>query len=219
MRKWLKKFRQNRGDSVLVTVVIAMPLLLATFAFATGISMNLWQKQNFVSAAQEAATASLQAVDTDGYLDESSINRFVSEYLEQTGRIGDISKNESLAATESSGLSCQTAEVDGVERELPYMEIQLDINREEASSSISTYSYTHEGTEDTAASAPAGGHGTVVSGQQYRVISVTVYEASNNITLFGYSTPFTSYAPGSCQTYSVDVSAILFGYNNDLTNG
>lgn len=222
----LKRYREkaDHGDAVLVTTLISIPLLCVCFAFATGISMATWQKTSYLSAAQAAATASLQTTQSNGYLGQPTMNTFVREYLSQTGRTeglklddGTVASGQGTSSNENiqSG-SCSVAMINGVKRNLPYIEVQLDINRSSGESNISTYPYWSEGVKGTLNS-PQGGHGTVVNGQQYRVINAKVWEASKNITWFGVTadTP----QDMTCQPYSVDVSAILFGNNEDLSGG
>lgn len=226
MLNLLKRYREkaDHGDAVLVTTLISIPLLCVCFAFATGISMATWQKTSYLSAAQAAATASLQTTQSNGYLGQPTMNTFVREYLSQTGRTetlklddGTVASGQGSSSNENiqSG-SCSVAMINGVERQLPYIEVQLDINRSSGESNISTYPYWSAGTKGVLNN-PEGGHGTVVNGQQYRVINAKVWEASKNITWFGV----TAQTPKdmSCQPYSVDVSAILFGNNEDLSGG
>ena len=224
----LKSYREkaDHGDAVLVTTLISIPLLCLCFAFATGISMATWQKTSYNSAAQAAATASLQKVKSDGYLGQQTMQGFVSEYLSQTGRSTALTlKGGTKAAGQGTGSGetgvfqsdgCSTGMINGVERQLPYIEVELDINRSLDESTISTYPYWSEGTSGVL-NAPEGGHGTIVAGQQYRVINAKVWEASKNVTWFGVSakTP----TDMTCQPYSVSVSAILFGNNEDLSAG
>lgn len=222
---YLKKIRReaDRGDAVLVTTLISIPLLCLCFAFATGISMATWQKTSYISAAQAAATASLQSTESNGYLGRVTMERFVNEYLSQTGRStalalegGGTAAGQGSAAGETETFNseeCSTAIIDGVERKLPYIEVQLDITRSSGETSISTYPYWSEGVNGVLQN-PRGGHGTAVDGQQYRVINAKVWEASKNVTWFGVTadTP----RDMTCQPYNVDVSGILFGNNEDL---
>lgn len=219
--------KADHGDAVLVTTLISIPLLCVCFAFATGISMATWQKTSYNSAAQAAATASLQKVKSDGYLGQQTMQGFVSEYLSQTGRSTALAINggstkatgQGSAANETGVFqsdSCSTGVINGVERQLPYIEVQLDINRNLDESTISTYPYWSEGASGVL-NAPEGGHGTIVPSQQYRVINAKVWEASKNVTWFGVTAQ--TDMDMTCQPYSVDVSAILFGNNEDLTAG
>lgn len=217
--------KADHGDAVLVTTIISIPLLCVCFAFATGISMATWQETSYNSAAQAAATASLQKVKSDGYLGEQTMQGFVSEYLSQTGRAPSLKlKDDSNAVGQGSGAgetgvfqsdSCKTAKVNGVERKLPFIEVELDINRTLDESTIATYPYWSEG--GSALKNPDNGFGKIIPGQQYRVINAKVWEASKNVTWFGVSaeTP----QDMTCQGYSVNVSAILFGNNEDLKSG
>jgi len=213
---------KDKGDAVLVTVLLSIPLLAICFTFATGISMSIWQKTSYISAAQMAATDSLTAVQTNGYLGPQTIQKFTSEYLSQTRGITNSavqSAGQGINAETAilDGGYCSTAVIDGVTRQLPYMEIQLDIARGTGESGISTYSYTSEGLGGTVVN-PAGGHGTAVYGQQYRVINAKVWEASKNMSIMGVTTPIQGY-DSACQAYNIDVSAILFGNNEDLNTG
>ena len=222
----LKRYREkaDHGDAVLVTTLISIPLLCVCFAFATGISMATWQKTSYLSSAQAAATASLQTTQGNGYLGKSTMDVFVREYLSQTGRNqglklddGTAAAGQGSAANENiTSNSCSVAMINGVERKLPYIEVQLDINRSSGESNISTYPYWSEGVNGVLNN-PDGGHGTVVASQQYRVINAKVWEASKNITWFGVTAQVDR--DMSCQPYSVDVSAILFGNNEDLSQG
>ncbi len=211
--------RRDRGDAVLVTVLLSIPLLAICFTFATSISMAVWQKTSYISAAQMAATDSLTAVQTNGYLGPASIQKFVSEYLSQTRGVNNAAVQAAGQGvnSETAPFVCETAVINGVERQLPYIEVQLDINRGSGESGISTYSYTSEGL-GAVVNAPEGGHGTAVYGQQYRVINAKVWEASRNLTILGYQTPIQG-TDTTCQGYNIDVSAILFGSNEDLDNG
>lgn len=215
--------KKDRGDAVLVTTLISIPLLCVCFAFATGISMANWQKTSYESAAQAAAAASLQSVQSNGYLGRGTMQSFVREYLSQTGRASGLTSGGVTAAGQGAGAAetanldggvCSTAVINGVTRQLPYIELQLDINRSAGESIISTYPYWSAGSGGTLNN-PEGGHGTVVDGQQYRVINAKVWEASRNITWFG----FASQQDMTCQPYNLDVSAILFGNNEDLNPG
>lgn len=222
------KRRLDRGDAVLTTVLLSIPLLLICFAFATGISMQLWQKQAYTDAAQSAVTSALQKPDTTGFLGMPAMQEFVNQYLQQTGRCstgmncsvtntgpaGDkVVVGNNFGANETQPFSCTSADIPGVgKKNLPFIEMTLDITRNPGDVPA-TYAYTAEGTNPTI-TAPT--HGTIQNGEQYRVLNAVVYEASRNITAFGFETPFTSSNPDNCQAIGTKVSAILFGNQEDL---
>lgn len=213
LTQYLKqKLRGDRGDAVLVTSIIAIPLLCLCFAFATSISMGTWQQTSYRSAAQAAATSSLQSVAANGYLNEATAKTFLREYRGQTGRNLAGIAGQGSAASETApfqSAKCQTAMIKGKERALPYVEIQLDSVRRSGISAGASGTFTAEG--------PTGAlkkTGTVSPNGAYRVINVRVWEASQNVTWFGVraETP----KDMTCQAFATDVSAILFGNNEDL---
>lgn len=207
-----KKFAKDKGDAVLVTSVIAVPLLCLCFAFATSISLGTWQQTSYRSAAQAAATSSLQSVAASGYLNEATAKTFLREYRGQTGRnLAGVAGQGSGAKETGSfqSTNCTTAAINGKTRTLPYIEIQLDSVRRSGVSAGASGTFTAEG--PTGALKKAG---TILPNGAYRVINVRVWEASQNVTWFGVraETP----RDMTCQAYATDVSAILFGNNEDL---
>lgn len=186
--------------------------------------MAVWQKTSYLSSAQMAATDSLTAVQTNGYLGTASIQKLVSEYLSQTRNITDSQLSAGQGANNDNNpftANCKTGTILGADGSVkmtnvtfPYIEVSLDVNRGTTSGSnsdISTYAYTSQGLSGTV-TPPA--HGTISPTGQYRVINAKIWEASQNLSIFG-NLGQTS----KCQGYAISVSAILFGSNQDLTNG
>lgn len=218
------KNRKDRADAVLTTVLLSIPLLVICFAFATGISMQLWQKQAYTTAAQSAVTSALQKPDTSGYLGINAMQEFVNQYLSQTGRTGSsfslggpandqFVANNAFGAAETGGLACTVANIPGIgERQLPYIEMTLDITRN-SEGNPATYEYISEGTTGNII-APA--HGVILPGEQYRVLNATVYEATRNVTAFGVGNGFGGADENNCVVVGTSVSAILFGNQEDL---
>ena len=228
IQSYLEKSR-DRGDAVLTTVLLTIPLLMICFAFATGVSMQLWQKQAYTTAAQSAVTNALQKTENTGYLGQRAMQEFVNQYLQQTGRCGvgmncgvtiggpandQVQVGDDFGSSETSPFRCESAEIPGVgEKNLPYIELSLDYSRN-SDGSAATYPYVMEGTSGVI-SPPA--HGRIAPGEEYRVLTAVVYEASSNVTAFGFSTPFESANPGNCQAIGTTVSAVLFGNQEDLS--
>ena len=131
LRRLFVRNREERGDAVLVTSVITVPLLCLCFAFASSISMGTWQHTSYRSAAQQAATASLQSVNGIGVLDQKSVETFVREYRAQTGRVtGPAGSGTGKHETDIlQSKNCESAVINGTERKLPYIEVQLDESR------------------------------------------------------------------------------------------
>lgn len=216
--------RKDRGDAVLTTVLISIPLLLISFAFATGVSLQVWQKQAYTTAAQSAVTSALQKPEPTGYLGINAMQEFVNQYLQQTGRLGVGSSltgpvqdrfvaNGSFGSNETGVFACTTANIPGIgQRDLPYIEMTLDISRN-GGDTPATLEYISQGITGNIIP-PASGR--IIPGDQYRVLNAVVYEATQNVTAFGVGEGFAAADENNCTVVGTQVSAILFGNQEDL---
>jgi len=208
----LKKQR-DRGDAVLVTVLICIPLFMAAFMFAVGLAQNSWFKASFSDSAQASAQKAAGAINNAGFLDKGSVDTFVSEYMQLTNRTANpnlVAGKDSAAyqTAEGSGSTCSTVEVNGVVHASPYMEISLDPSRGRGVSSVDAPLYISNG------GAPAQAVHSPNTKPNYRVLSATVYEASHSLLGDGFAVLGKK---AGCYTSKSVVSGITFGSNEDIS--
>jgi uncharacterized repeat protein (TIGR02543 family) len=210
MLKRLDEFRKDRGDGVLVTVIIAIPLFMLAFMFSVGMAQNAWTKTSLADAAQASAQTAAGKLNSSGYLDDKSVGTFVSEYMRLSNRSAFNTEQKAAGAVQtkdSAAFACSTVNVNGKELKSPYIEVTLDKSRSQGVSSQGSPLYTSIGGAGVAAVTPAADKGT------YRVLSATVYEASR--TLLGNGFLMVGENSG-CFTNKAEVSGITFGANEDL---
>lgn len=187
---FLNKISSDRADSVLIIFLVSVPLLILVMGFVVDLNKNVNTKIAYNSMAQTSAETAVKAITPSGSLDRNSVVALVDEYRIQSG----VYKSE----------TCSTMEVDGVEREMPYMVINLQKERGEGEDGVNprTSNWVIEG--------PSGRvESKNISGQtKYRAISATVYDSSTN--------SFGTFGLPECQLHRSEVSAIAFGSNEDL---
>lgn len=209
---WLLKKHRDRGDAVLVTVLICIPLFLVAFMFAVGMAQNGWFKASFSDSAQAAAQKAAGTINNAGYLGEASLDEFVTEYMQLTNRTVNanlVTGRDSAAyqTSEGAGSTCSTVEVSGVKHASPYIELRLDRNRNTGVSEVGSPLYVSEG-----GAAPKAVF-TLNTRVNYRVLSATVYEASHSLLGDGFTMLGKE---AGCFTSKSVVSGITFGSNEDL---
>lgn len=207
MIKWLRKrLASDRGDAVLVTGIVSIPLFFICMGMAIDVTSNVVQKQAYASMATSSAESAIRNIKADGGLDQTAIDAFVVEYKIQRDSKADLRSDPGAGSSETSGRrgTCTTAEINGVERTLPYMEVRLDTQRNQGTSGLATSPYIMEGNEEIAKP-------SIPSNRTYRVIEATVYEANNNMIMgmFGGNV---------CQVHENKVSAVAFGNQRDLND-
>lgn len=199
MAELWKKLRtalsSDRGDGVLVTTLIAIPLLLLVMGFSIDLNRSVNVGIAYNSMAQASVETGVKSLDARGSMGNRAVEAFVREYRVQSGN----GANGGTAETQAyNSAACATAKVEGVERRMPYIVVTLGTERGSGKQVTSTW--TVEGND--AVPTKALGNGV------YRVISADVYNSSTN--LFG----MLGLAP--CQVHKSSVSAIAFGSNSDL---
>lgn len=212
LKKMLNKLRGERGDSVLVVTVISIPLFMLAFMFSVGLMQMNWQHVTQQDAAQAAAHKAASALEPNGYLGTNSINTMYSEYMKLSGRNAFTAAQIAAGAratNEAKGSQCTTVTVDGVEYPAPYMEIRLDRTRGTGTSDVDSPTFISIG-----GSTPASQY-TLNERVNYRVISATIYEATES--LLGSGLAIVGAADSNCTTQRIYVSGITFGANEDLS--
>jgi hypothetical protein len=196
LKKFFTKLRNDRADSVLVTVILTMPALMLGAGFAADMSKSAYVSTSYSSMAQRSVETAVTSINAKGSLDNNSVRKFVSEFQNQSN--GSTSHtNETLT---SGPTGCSTRVINGVTRQLPYMEITLGTARGNSSIGDTTAWKIPDGTSVT--------NQVLDPKVKYKVISADVYTGSPNFILGMFGVP--------CQYLKSSVSAISFGDNTDL---
>lgn len=192
----LKKLKKDSGNAVLVTVVMAMPALMVAVGFAADMSKSAFVASSYASMSQRSVETAVSSINARGSLDNDSVRKFVSEFKIQS-KSSTYHTDETLRNSE--GGVCSTREIDGVKRDLPYMEVRLGTARGTGNVG-QTYKWTIEDGDSVI--------DKTLGSSKYKVISADVYTGSPNFILGMFGTP--------CQYLKSSVSAISFGNNEDL---
>lgn len=197
LKKFLAKLKKDSADAVLVTVIISMPAIMIGVGFAADMSKSAYVSSSYASMAQRSAETAISTINANGSLGNVSVQKFVSEFRAQSGG-STFHTDETLGAESSS--TCNTRNIDGIDRKLPYMEVRLGTDRG-AGDVGATTKWTIAADENVVAKGlnPA---------TKYRVLSADVYTGSPNFILGMFGVP--------CQYLKSPVSAIAFGDNSDL---
>lgn len=191
------KLKKDSANAVLVTVVMAMPLIMIAVGFAADMSKSAYVSSSYSSMAQRSAETAVKSINSRGSLDNNSVRKFVSEFEAQDGD-STFHTNETLQASKLS--TCSTRVIDGVNRKLPYYEITLGTAR-----GVGAVGATSVWKIGSGATIP---NKVLDPAAKYKVISATVYTGSPNFILGMFGTP--------CQFLKSPVSAISFGDQADL---
>lgn len=192
---FVKKPNKDSADSVLIIFLVCVPLLVLVMGFVVDLNKNVNTKVAYNSMAQISAEVAVKKISPSGSLDSNSVSALVSEYRTQS-KPSDSHTNETNAFKSET---CSKMEIDGVERQMPYMVINLKEGR--GSEGAVSKSWIVEGTTQ----APEFKN---TNGAKYRAISATVYDSSTN--------SFGTFGLPDCQLHKSEVSAIAFGSNEDL---
>lgn len=196
--KIMQRSKSDAADSALVIFVVLVPLLIIIMGFVSDLNKNVNARAAFTTAAQESAQSSIRTVDGSGNLNQSTVNAFVTEYRYQVNPAAEHT-NE-ISAYKSA--SCDTVNVNGVQRKAPYIVVHFEGER--SGSSVATSgTWVIEGATGTIPT------NVSITGAS-KVIEAEVYDSSvNNWGVFGLP---------QCQTHHSTVSAISFGSNEDLSS-
>lgn len=194
-----KKSKDDKADT-LVMFVMALPLIMILMGFSININQSINTGIEYKAIAQTSVETAVKKVNSQGSLTNDSVQTFLNEYRIQSGD----STIASGATSESKAFSsdvCSTAEVEGVERQMPYIIVTLGTERG-VSKAQTKDSWVMEGrTDNKVEEHPLGNN-------KYKVISATVYDTSTS--LWG------AVGLSDCQLHKSEVSAISFGSNTDL---
>lgn len=197
--KLINKSKSDRGDT-LVMFVISIPFIMILMGFSININQSVNSSIEYNAIAQTSVENAVKKVDSQGSLNNNSIQKFVNEYRIQSGDSSEPSRGTNESKAFQSEV-CNTAEVEGVERKMPYMIVTLGTERG-TDKVQSQSSWTIEGVgSDAVEQKPLGS-------EKYKVISATVYNTSTS--LWG------AVGLSDCQLHKSQVSAISFGSNTDL---
>ena len=197
IREAFSKSANDRAEGAIITsFIVAFPFIAIILSLVVDLTMSINSKIEYNEVAQNAARAALVKIDARGSMGNDSVREFAKVWHENL--------DESTVITSSK---CNTAEINGVPRELPYFEVRLEQERKERSASTdadaSTVTWKFSG-ETIPETKPLPGSA------KYRVISADVYTASRNVaSMLG-----TDY----CSSHRSSVSSIAFGSNRDLSN-
>lgn len=201
LKSLLKKFRRDSADTVLITSVICAPIIAMMFGIAADTSKNVYTSNYYNTVAQASVETAVKTIDPKGNLSHTkAIPALVREFENQVkGTSADPAKH----TVEGNGYvgKCTTAEIDGVERKLPYYEITLSSGRGQ-NNQATTKTWKFETGDDMFFTLPGYVGGT------FRVIDADIYTSTGNIALSMFGQP--------CQVFKSQVSAIAFGDNADL---
>lgn len=193
MDKKLKKFYKDKADSVMVLFIIAVPMLILVMGMAININNAIYSKNELDAIAQTSAQTSIKAINSRGVLGNAAVQKFVNEHRIQYAETPLHKSNQ-----------CETMEVNGEKRTLPYYEIWLETGRGQTGSSEPSSVWRVQGTD-------AVQYDPYLESEPYRVLSANVYTASSN--------PFGIFGLSPCQLHTSRVSAIAFGSRSDIGTG
>lgn len=202
MSTFLKRFRSDRADGVLVLFLVAIPMFALILSFVVFVAESARSEQHLKNLSQDAALVAIKTVDARGSLTDASVQAFVNEM--------------NRLVNEKSGMDwsgCEVATVKGpsdvlgntheVQREMPYMEVSLDIRRG-ALTGTKKGVWVAEGTNPV----DFQSSGTMNPRNVYRGLEATVWVPSKS--------PFSLLGMGSgCHVHKIEISAIVFGSNED----
>lgn len=195
-RKLLNRLRRDAGDTILITSVICAPIIALMFGLAADTAKNVYTSNYYHTVAQASAETAVKEINAKGHLDYTdAIPAFINEFKKQT----TASESHTGEANTYTG-RCSTAEIDGVERKLPYYEIKLSTGRG-VNNTSNTRTFKFEDGQPFMFSL-IGYMG------KFRVIDADVYTSTGNVALSMFGQP--------CQIFKSSVSAIAFGDNVDL---
>lgn len=187
----------DSGDAVIVTVIIAIPLLILLGAFVLGESwMFTHNAEAFDMTAQRAVEASVAHVGASGNIGPTSVKAAVSNYM-------DLSKKSPTWRTKGGCEKATIVDDRGakVVHSMPYMVITTHSGR--SAHGQATQTWISEGGKPPRLVGPPGR----ISSTNH-VISAVVYDSTRNPFAIG---PF-----HTCQTKRSEVSAITFASNSDV---
>lgn len=204
-RKLLKGLHKDAGDTILITSVICAPIIALMFGLAADTSKNVYTSNYYNTVAQASVETAVKTIDPKGNLSHTkAIPAFINEFNKQIkGTSVDPNNPDAKHTVEGNGYvgKCTTAEIDGVERKLPYYEITLSSGRGQKNQ-VTTKTWKIENGDDMFFTLPGYAGGT------FRVIDADVYTSTGNVALSMFGQP--------CQLFKSQVSAIAFGDNVDL---
>lgn len=196
--KLRKNSKSDKADT-LVIFFLTLPFLMILIGISVNSSSSINSATEFKSIAQNAVEVAVKEVNAQGSLGSSAVEAFRTEYRIQSGD----SAIPNLATTDTRvqrASVCETAVIDGVERQLPYIQVRLETAR--GAGALQSSSWILEGRSNP----PIDNRN--LGSVKYPVISATAYTSSANVWNF----------PGipECQLHKAEVSAITFGNNSDI---
>lgn len=211
----MRKFREDRGDSVLIPAMISMMFVFLVVGLVIDVSKGSMAKSDMTSKAQQASQVAVKTVDARGSMNWDAAIAFSEEYEFQrfgkprSEKFINLSRaNQNTGTRESAAYDlkdadgkrkCSTGVVDGKKVDLPYYEFTLHTSR--GGKSVDTQKWN---TSDPS----SGGFGKLNPNARYRAIDVVVHDATPNMLLgsFGFE----------CQPVTASVGAISFASQSDL---
>lgn len=196
MFKFIRKLRgeKDSGNSVLVTFILATPLIAMICGLAIDFALSGYLSNLYNNKAQSAVQSSIREIDARGALGEESVKKLVKEFEAQTsGGIKNAQTSEN-AGYESE--ICQTAKINGIERNLPYYEVKLSTARGETGVKSAKIKVIDNVVPD------------LKINRKYQAISADIYTSHQNIMFGMFGMP--------CQVHKTSVGAIAFGSDSDL---
>lgn len=196
----------DKASATFVTGLLSVTLLLLCAGFAIDISKNLYLQNSFQSRSQQSIQVAMKSIDGKGSLTVDAPG--VAAYAYRMGYSDGKSYNDETDNWRAAG--CNKADItldDGTKvsnASLPYIVYKMDESRRIGTGS--TVKWVSQG----------GGAPVLQSGSNYdrnrvyRVLTAEVHDAAPNLMLsmFGLS----------CQNFKLNVSAIAFGSNSDLSD-
>lgn len=210
MIKINKLFKKNEDGSVSTGfMIIFFSVLLLVMGIALDYTNAINQRTIRIEAANSAVQIGAQNIRSDGSLTKKSVASAINA-IDKNGEVNLGVKSNEIAAGSSS--ICSKATINGVERNLPYFEVALDINSKSGTGTTSANAakWTWSGTPGTATVDNIGPGTNYQENQKYKVIEMTVYSASK-FYWWGMVTG------DNCQLHAAKVSAFISG--SDTTEG
>lgn len=196
----------DRGDAALIMGLFSVIFFLIIFSVTSSLVKDMNVTNAFTSMAQNSAEKAVKTINSAGSLDEDSVTALLTEYRAQSNSAANAANETGSYKT----TQCQTAEINGVSRKLPYYVITLSKTRDsvEAGDSANTLRNPDSWT------VRVEGNGAQIQDMmrnptsKYKVISATIYDGSTNF--------LSNFGIVPCFVRSSQVSAIAFGSNSDL---
>jgi len=205
-KKDLRNIRKNSdtADAILTMGVIFIMFLLLCAGFAVDLQKAVWAKGQYQQMGQDATTAGTRLILSNGGIQESGVKKAVDTYMARFTGVnadGGVSTKEATVGARSS--VCNKVDVNGTEKNAPYMELTLSKDRAFNTDVNTSVKYVSEG-----GASPVAISGVYNPAQKYHVLNARIWDSAPNLIMNMFGRP--------CQQIISDVSSVSFGSQEDL---